>query len=136
MPKLIEQNIVFFDGVCVLCNSAVDFLLSIDKKRKLKFSPLQGKTFQMLNLAPEMASQDLSTIVFWHHQKAFYKSKAFIMALLTVGGLWKLSEVFLIIPSFISDFFYDVIAKNRYGWFGKKDACRMPSLAEKTRFLE
>ncbi|MBS0627937.1 MAG: DUF393 domain-containing protein [Verrucomicrobia bacterium] len=127
------MEIVFFDGVCGLCNHFVNFLLRYDKKRKLVFSPLQGKTIQKTKAAPLANEQ---TIVFLKGDLLFVKSKAAIETIAALGGVFKLTKILLIIPRFIRDFVYSQIAKRRYRWFGKIDGCRVPKFEEKPYFLE
>ncbi len=131
--KLMEQNIVYFDGVCGLCNFFVDFLIRKDKHNRLLFAPLQGETAaKNLGINP---NQEFTTVVFSENGKLYYKSSAGIRILSVVGGIWKLMRIFLLVPPFLRDFVYDRIANNRYHLFGKKDACRMPSKEERMKFL-
>ncbi|MBK9294736.1 MAG: DUF393 domain-containing protein [Oligoflexia bacterium] len=128
-----QRAVVFFDGFCHLCNGLIDFLIKIDSQKKLMFAPLQGKTFKQvvrINLNPD-------TIVFILNGQVFLKSQAVIKIFFHVGGFWKLFSVLLsIMPLFVRDFFYDLIANNRYKLFGKKSHCRLPAAEEKERFLE
>lgn len=128
--------IIFFDGFCVLCNSAVDFLIHIDKKHLLKFAPLQGRTYSELQKQGTSLPSDTSTLVVWFNGGAFTKSSGFFKALDYIGGPWKILTIFKFIPAFISDAIYDFIAKNRYKWFGKKDICRIPTAQERAQFLD
>ena len=128
-----NNSIVYFDGVCGLCNRTVDFLLKIDVDNKLLFAPLQGATAQKkIHMLP---GQNFNTIIFQHNDKLYYRSNAIITILKTVGGFWKITLLLKIIPLFIRDYFYKLIAGNRYKWFGKKESCRMPTPAERARFL-
>lgn len=127
------MEIVFFDGVCGLCNHFVNFLLRHDRKRKLTFSPLQGKTIQKTKAASFANEQ---TIVFLQGDLLLVKSRAAIEVIAALGGVWKLSKILLIVPCFIRDFVYSLIAKHRYQWFGKTDVCRLPTSEEKPYFLE
>lgn len=127
------MDIVFFDGLCSLCNGFVDFLIRHDKRRKLFFSPLQGKTIRKTKAAPLAGEQ---TIIFLKGDEIFARSKAAIECIASLGGGWVLVKVFLVIPVFIRDGVYRFIAKNRYEWFGKKDSCRILKEEEKPYFLE
>ncbi|MES2200517.1 MAG: DCC1-like thiol-disulfide oxidoreductase family protein [Chlamydiota bacterium] len=127
------MKIVFFDGVCGLCNRFVDFLLRHDKKKRLMFSPLQGVAIQKTKAASFANEQ---TLVFFKNDLIFVRSRAALEAIATLGGIWRLSKIFLIVPRAIRDGIYILIAKHRYQWFGKKDACRVPTPNEKSRFLE
>ena len=127
------ENIVFFDGVCGLCNYFVDFIIRQDKHNQLLFAPLQGETAaKKLNLNQ---AKNFDTVIFSKNGKLHFKSGAGIRILYTAGGFWKISIVLLIIPPFIRNFVYDIIANNRYKWFGKKESCRMPTKEERAKFL-
>lgn len=129
-----NQHIVFFDGVCGLCNRAIDFLIRHDKRKVLFFTPLQGTTAR--KLLPPTEASSLSSIVYHSKGKIAYRTKAILMLLWDMGGWWKLFSVFRIIPPFIRDIFYNWIATSRYKWFGKKESCRIPTLEERERFLD
>ena len=128
------NNIVFFDGFCVLCNGFVDFLLETDTKEKLKFASLQGKTAK--KFLPPSSLYEVDTVIFLNsNHEVLTKSKAIIDILKTIGGLWKLFFIFSYLPSVILDKIYDFLARNRYSWFGKRSQCRLPTAEEKDRIL-
>ncbi len=127
------KNIIFFDGFCGICNRFIDFLISRRTGKHLYFSPLQGDAAKAL-LPQEYLAQD--TIIFKTEKKIYIKSTAALQIIASLGGLWKLVLIFLIVPAFIRNFVYDVIARNRYKWFGKKEACRIPTPAERAQFLD
>jgi predicted DCC family thiol-disulfide oxidoreductase YuxK len=132
--KHVSEAIVFFDGVCGICNKFVDFCLRKDKKNLLKFSPLQNEKFKVLS--QEMGLKEIpDSIVFYDGEKTWFKSAAVLKILNKIGGIWKLSAFFFIFPEFLRDPVYDFIAANRYKWFGKKEACRIPSSAERAKFI-
>ena len=126
--------ILFFDGVCNLCNSTVDFLIERDSNQVIKYSSLQGKTAS--ELLTGKYTQDLNTVVLYQDGKIYTKSEAVIRALIHLGPKYALSSIFLVIPGFIRDFFYNLIAKNRYRIWGKKDTCRLPTQSERKLFLD
>ncbi len=129
-----NQNIIFFDGYCILCNGFIDFLLKVDKRSYLRFSPIHGETAK--KILPLNRLQDIESVIFIDEQnRIFSKSVAVITILKTLGGFWKLSILFFIIPRVIRDFIYDWIAQNRYSWFGKRDRCRLASEEEKEKIL-
>ena len=127
------NNIVYFDGVCGMCNYFVNFLIRQDKNNKLLFTPLQGETARK-NLNIDL-SKKLDTVFFQTEKGIYNKSEAAVRILYTTGGIWKFFIVSLIIPAFIRNFVYDIIANNRYKWFGKKESCRIPSVEERKKFL-
>ena len=126
--------VIFFDGVCGLCNSFVDWVMRRDKKKIFLFTPLQGKT------AKETFGQSLMpdgewTINYVDEKGRYERSGAVLRIIIRLDGGWKLMGIFLIVPPFIRDGVYKFIAKRRYRWFGKRDVCRLPSPQEKGRFL-
>ena len=128
-----EKPIIFFDGVCGLCNRAVDFLIRHDRKRIFLFAPLQGETaFQKL---PAPLTDTLNTIVCKDGALLYFKSDAILHIMIRIGGVWKLTVLGYIVPTVIRDLFYDMAANNRYRVFGKKESCRMPTPEEREIFL-
>ena len=127
--------IIFFDGVCNLCNNSVQFIIKRDKKNKFKFASLQS-SFAKSNLSKHIDVDKLESIVLLNEDKLYSKSTAALLIARELSGMWPMFYVFIIIPSFIRDWFYNVIAKNRYRIFGKKDSCMIPSPAFKEKFLD
>jgi predicted DCC family thiol-disulfide oxidoreductase YuxK len=132
-----NESIIFFDGVCNFCNSSVNFLMKIDKKRKLKFAALQSD-FAKQKLSPfQKELQSVNSIVFLKDDKIFIESNAVANFLIEIGGFWKIiGNIIQLTPNFISNFFYKLIAKYRYKIFGKRNVCRVPNENEKQFFLE
>ena len=133
-----DKKIVFFDGVCNLCNGFVDYVIRNDKKKQLFFCSLQSSTaLDILAEFNEKPKGDLSTIYFYD-QGAIYKRSSAILRINRYLGFpnWLLSYILLIVPPFIQNFFYDWIARNRYRILGKKDTCRLPSPDEAKQFLK
>jgi predicted DCC family thiol-disulfide oxidoreductase YuxK len=127
------MKIIFFDGVCGLCNGFVDFIMKIDKKKVFLFSPLQG-SYASSNLTQSM-TQDLSSVVVLIDGKIYTKSEAVQKILTEIGGIWGIAKFFILIPRSLQNYLYDQIAKNRYHIFGKKAACRIPTEEERSRFV-
>lgn len=128
------EIILFFDGVCGLCNGLVDWLLPRDKQKKIKFATLQGTTAARL-LSPPLR-EDLNTVVLWYKGEVLTESTAILTCLKELGGLWSLVRLLKIIPSFIRDSIYRMIAKYRYKIFGKLSTCRLPLPGERLQFLD
>ena len=128
------QNIVFFDGVCNLCNHFLDWLIRRDGKGQLKFASLQGKTAAQF-LGPLNEDSRQWSIVFLEEGKTYHKSTAVLRILIKLGGIWRMAKIFLWLPVVVRDKIYDFIAKRRYRWFGQKSTCRLPTLEERSRFL-
>jgi len=124
--------VIFFDGVCNLCNAFVDFV--IHRNSAYRFSSLQGKTASQI--LPQKMIQDLPSVVLQQGDQIFTESTAALKVLKSLGGLWSLTSVFLLIPRFLRDPIYRFIARHRYSWFGKRDTCRLPTPEERSRFLD
>ncbi len=129
-----SEKIVFFDGVCNLCNSTVQWLIKHDKNNQLKFSSLQSNYAQQHITSPELLKID--SIMYLVDGKFYVKSGAVLRILKSLPFPYSLGIVFLIVPTFISNFVYDWVAKNRYKWFGKRASCMIPTQELKGKFLE
>jgi len=133
--EIVNYPIVFFDGVCGLCNHAVNFLMSRDSKGVLKFAPLQGTTAGQL--VPLDVRQDLNTFVFADSGRLHYRSTAMVRILMRIGGLWGIVGTLLwLIPWPLRDLGYRCVSKIRYRLFGKHESCRLPTPEERSRFLD
>lgn len=131
-----EHPVLLFDGVCNLCNSSVQFIIDKDPKSKFHFASLQSDIGQELLDRFGANSGSLDSVVLIKNDKVYSRSSAALQALKTLGGGWSLFYAFVIIPKPVRDVVYDWIAKNRYKWFGKKDACWLPTPDLRTRFLD
>lgn len=130
-----DNSIVLFDGVCNFCNYWVNFAIRRDKGKKLRFTPLQGETAKQLLPQFDLHTTSLSSVIFIDDEKIYTQSSAALRIAKYLDGGWKLFYGLIIIPKFIRDFFYNIIARNRYKWFGKKDTCMIPTPEIKERFL-
>jgi predicted DCC family thiol-disulfide oxidoreductase YuxK len=128
------SQIIFFDGVCLLCNGFVDFLLKRDLEGHFKFAPLQGE--QAKALVPQNMREGMDTVVLWSQGQVFTRSEAALMILTQLGGLWWFTRVGWLVPLVLRDFVYKFVSRRRYAWFGKSDPCRLPTGAERGRFME
>lgn len=125
-------KIVFFDGVCHLCNSFVDTLIQKDTHHILYFAPLQGETAQ--KMLSTLDRESLDTIIFYDNGRILRRSDAVLGILRSAGYSKVLIRISKVFPLHLRDFFYRVIAKYRYKIFGKSEFCRLPLEAEK-KFL-
>jgi predicted DCC family thiol-disulfide oxidoreductase YuxK len=135
---MIEQTIIFFDGVCGLCNRTVDFVLSEDRERNFLFSPLQGATFQRIARDhPETLTVDSLFVLrpIPEGEELLQRSDAFLYILDKLPRFRWLARLGYICPAPIRDFLYRLIATTRYRIWGKRDSCRLPTSQERTRFL-
>jgi predicted DCC family thiol-disulfide oxidoreductase YuxK len=126
--------VVLFDGVCKLCNGSVNFILQRDSKGQLKLAPLQSDYARAVLKKHGKNPDMLDSIMLLEGGRLTAKSTAIIRISKYLGGAWPLCMIALIIPRFIRDFLYDIIAKNRYHWFGKYDTCRLPDPEFEDRF--
>ena len=121
-----EQTILYYDGLCVLCNKSIRFIIDRDRKNQFK-----------IGLLDAFKSEDKHDSVILVHKGIKYNySSAVIKSLILLGGIYKLAFLLFILPKSLRDFLYKIIAKNRYKWFGKHNIC--PTLPEKwkKRFIE
>jgi predicted DCC family thiol-disulfide oxidoreductase YuxK len=128
-----SQIIVFFDGYCNLCNRSVDFLIKHDKQKKLKFAPLQGSTAK--KMLPDNNYDIPNSIVLWNKGEITNRSRAVLTACSKLSGGWRVLSVLRIFPAFLLNWVYDIIAANRYKWYGKSTTCRLPTAQEREQFL-
>jgi len=128
-------RIILFDGVCNLCNNSVQFILKRDLEGKFKFASLQGNTGRALRNQYDIGP-DLSSFILVENNKLYTKSTAALHVCKHLNGSWKMLQIFLFVPRSIRDTLYDIVAKNRYKWFGKNEHCMLPSPKWKNRFLD
>lgn len=130
-----NQPIILFDGVCNLCNNAVNFVIKRDKKNLIQFVSLQSETAKVLLANCNMEAEEMKSFVFVEEGKPYTQSTAALKVCRYLTGLWPLLYGFIIVPCFIRDGIYKWIAKNRYKWFGKKNECMIPSPELQSKFL-
>jgi predicted DCC family thiol-disulfide oxidoreductase YuxK len=129
-----HKGVVLFDGVCNFCDQAVLFLVDRDRSGHFAFAALQSPTARRL-LAPHGLT-DLSTIVLVEGDKVYTRSSAALRIARHMDGLWPLLSVLWLIPKPLRDAAYSYFAANRYRWFGKLEACRVPTPELRARFLD
>lgn len=173
-----HHPVIFFDGVCGLCNGFVDFALARDRRGVFRFATLQGETAKTripgigrpAALSEEVAvavakgvaegvavvasaktaaegptqgiamaennAADFRSVILWDSEGVHRKSDAVLRVLEGLGGAWRLARLLRLVPRGLRDSVYDFTARNRYRWFGKRETCRLPSPAERERFLD
>lgn len=130
------KNILFFDGVCNLCNASVAFILKREKSNKLLYASLQGETAKEILKNKGDYIDNLSSIVLYKNNKIYDKSTAALLVAKDLKVLWPLFYyLFIWWPKPIRDTIYSWIAKNRYKWFGKQEQCMIPEKSVSHRFL-
>jgi predicted DCC family thiol-disulfide oxidoreductase YuxK len=134
-PDPAAHPIVLFDGVCNLCHRAVRFLLERDPAARLRFASLQSGVGRALLAEHGLDADALDTIVLVDADGAHLRSDAALRIVRVLGPPWSWLRVLAALPRPLRDAGYDFVARNRYRWFGKKDACPMPRAEWRTRFL-
>ncbi len=136
MTKDQEQSIVFYDGVCILCDGLIRHLIKIDKHKKLLFATLQSERSTELLKPFGLEPNKLETIVFLSNGVVSTKSAAVLTIIQQLPpSILSLLLISRILPRSINDFIYDIVSKVRYRLFGKRETCKIPNQLELSRFL-
>src|SRR5215213_2579952 len=128
--------IILFDGVCNFCNSTVNFILRQDKKQVFQFAALQSDAGQKLLKEHQLPVQEFNSFLFIENNKTYLASTAALRLAQYLPWYWQWTQLFWLIPRFLRDSIYRLIANNRYKWFGKREACMIPSPNVRKRFLQ
>lgn len=129
------KKIVLFDGVCNLCNHSVTYIIKRDRKDIFRFTALQSEIGKRLIQKHHIDTSKLDSILLIEGEAYSYKSTAALRIAKHLGGGYPLFYAFIVLPPIVRDFFYDIFAKNRYKWFGKKESCMIPTPELKAKFL-
>ena len=121
-----DHHIILYDGFCELCSRSIRFVIKRDRQGRFNYLPLQSDEGKALLKKYNIEHVSDNTFVYIHNDKAYLKSTAALRVCKEIKGLKWLS-VFLIVPKFIRDFVYGIIAKYRYKWFGKLEECFLPN---------
>jgi predicted DCC family thiol-disulfide oxidoreductase YuxK len=127
-----EKPVIFFDGVCGLCNRFVNYVFQHDGHHQFLFAPLQGELAKQL-----IANAPSGTVILWDQGRVLIKSEAALNILHGLGG-WsgRVAKLGSLVPKILADFVYDQVAAHRYPIFGELDICRLPTPEEKPYFLD
>ncbi|NMT34901.1 thiol-disulfide oxidoreductase DCC family protein [Stenotrophomonas maltophilia] len=128
--------VIVFDGVCALCNRWVRFLLHFDRKERYRFAAMQGERGSALLRAHGLDPQDPASFLLLDAQGTWTDTDAILRVLAGLGGGWRLSGVLKVLPRGWRDAAYRALARNRYRWFGRHDACHLPAPEQAARFLD
>lgn len=135
IPK--NKKVILFDGVCNLCNTAVNTAIRYDKKNTFLFAAIQSETGKKIITTLKIDTDTTDAVILYAPGISYeIKSTAALKVMADFGGVWKASGVLWLFPEFFRDLVYDYVAKNRYRWFGKKDSCMLPTAALKDKFLD
>lgn len=130
------KKVILFDGVCNFCNFWVNFIIDRDKKDLFRFAALQSDYGKSILKEINISDFNFETFVLIDDQDYYLKSTAALLVLKNISSWLKILYPFIILPKFIRDMVYSLIAKNRYKIFGKTEVCRIPTVSEKVKFLE
>ena len=132
---MLPPQLILFDGMCHLCNGTVQFIIRHDRDKKFSFTPFQSRSGQEMLKLHGYSTADNSSVVYIKNGAWIVKSNAVLLILRDLGCCWNLFYPLIIIPAVVRDFMYDLIAKNRYRLFGKRDSCMVPTSDIMDRFL-
>lgn len=130
-----DEAVVLFDGVCNLCNGLVSFLIPRDSDGRLQFAALQSDAGQELLTRHGLPTEGFDSFVLVEGEQLYTKSDAAIRVAELLGWPYRAARVGRLIPSGLRDSLYDIVAANRYDWFGRKDQCMLPDEDVSDRFL-
>ncbi len=132
-----NKKIVLFDGVCNLCDNAVQFIIKHDKKDVFRFASLQSEIGQEIVKHIGIDISKIDSIILYEPGVAYYyKSEAALNIAKYLGGTLTVLSVFRVIPVGFANVVYDYIAKNRYRWYGKKESCMIPTPELQSKFID
>ncbi len=132
----VQHPVVLFDGGCNLCSGSARFIINRDPSGIFRFAPLQSETGKKLLSKFDLPNDKLDSIILVENGEYYLKSTAVLRILQRLGSLWELFYIFIWVPTPIRDYFYDIVAKNRYKWHRNRAQSMVPSEDFKSRFLE
>jgi predicted DCC family thiol-disulfide oxidoreductase YuxK len=130
-----SEAIVLFDGVCNFCSGSVLFIIKRDPEGYFRFAALQTEAGEKIMQQYGIGEDRPESIILVEHGRVWYRSSAALRIARKLRRGWPLFYAFIIIPPVIRDFFYNIIAKNRYKWFGRKESCFVPTDEIRERFF-
>lgn len=130
-----HERVIVFDGVCNWCTAWVNFMIDHDPQGKFKFGTLQSEQGQQILHDLQLSTENFDTFLLLEQDRVFTKSTAALRIVRHLSGFWRLFYIFIVVPRPFRDAIYDVVARHRYKWMGKADACRVPTPNERARFV-
>jgi predicted DCC family thiol-disulfide oxidoreductase YuxK len=131
----LPPHVLFYDGVCAMCNGIVKYMLRIDEGQVFHFAPLQGETAELAQGLHSDFPTELETVVYVRRGQVFLRSRAAALAMQQMPYPAKALSWFRFLPAWLTDFFYGIVARTRYRVFGKYDHCPLPPAEVRARFL-
>ncbi len=130
------DGLMLFDGVCSFCSASVRAVMAMDRSGAIRFAPMQSEAGQALAAAHGLDPADPASFVFFDGGRALVRSDAMLAMARRFGWPWRALGMFGALPQGLRDRLYDLVAKNRYRWFGRRDVCFVPSPEQRARFLD
>lgn len=131
----LPPHVLFYDGVCAMCNGIVKGMLRADAERVFHFAPLQGETAALARSLHPSFPGDMETVVYVRRGEVFVRSRAAALAMRELPYPAKALSWFRLLPVWLTDFFYGIIARVRYRVFGRYERCPLPPPEDRDRFL-
>lgn len=131
----LPAHVIFYDGVCAMCNGIVKAMLRADRDKRFFFAPLQGETAARVRACNPAFPSEVETVVYLRHGEVLLRSRAAVMAMAEMPYPAKALSWFRYLPTWLTDFLYGIIARIRYRVFGKYDQCPLPPPEDRARFL-
>lgn len=128
--------VILFDGVCNLCNGAVNWLIDRDRDAHFKFASLQSDAARLALQAANAGNPLPDSIVLIDEAGVHVRSDAALRIAAQLRWPWSSLRLLAIVPRVLRDAVYDMIARHRYRWFGQRDSCRLPGPGDRDRFLQ
>ncbi len=132
---MVGPKIILFDGICNFCNYWVSFIIRHDRKKQFQFASLQSEFAKQYIPENKTNASNFQSVILLEGNTIRTKSTAALHIIKHLDFPWNLGTVGIIVPKFIRDYLYDVVARRRYQWFGKSDTCSVPTEAVQDRFI-
>ena len=130
-----HERVIVFDGVCNWCNAWINFVIDHDPQGKFKLGMLQSEQAKQILQELQLSTEDFTTFLLLERTRVFTKSTAALRIVRHLSGLWPLLYLCIVVPRPLRDAAYNFVARHRYKWMGKADACRVPTPNERARFV-
>jgi predicted DCC family thiol-disulfide oxidoreductase YuxK len=130
-----EHAVILFDGICNFCNDRINFIIRHDKRDYFRYTPMQSETGMKIMKENNLDATSPDSFFLVENGKSYDRSTAALRIVRKLSGAWPLLYFFIIVPKFLRDIGYKIVAKNRYKWWGKKDACMIPTPEVRQKFL-
>lgn len=131
----LPDRIVLFDGVCNFCNNSINFIIRHDRKDLFRFAPLQSEAGEKIKSLYAIPEKFMDSVILVEKGKVYTKTTAALRIARRLNGAWPLLYAFIIVPPFIRDIAYNIVAKYRYKWWGEKESCMIPTPEVRQKFL-